>query len=69
MFKTSFFINISKRYLIYIYILRLFLYTSNLFALNKNIKFSIFRYSILLMYPTIAKSQRLLEFIVKFQCI
>ena len=35
MFKTSFFINISKRYLIYI--LRLFLYTSNLF-----IKYKIF---------------------------
>ena len=64
MFKTSFFINISKRYLIYIYIyiyiyiLRLFLYTSNLFILNKNIKFSIFKYSILLINHTIAESQR-----------
>ena len=62
MFKTSFFINISKRYLIYIYIyiyiLRHFLYTSNLFILNKNIKFSIFKYSILLINHTIAESQR-----------
>ena len=58
MFKTSFFINISKRYLIYIYILRLFLYTSNLFILNKNIKFSIFKYSISLINHTIAESQR-----------
>ena len=60
MFKTSFFINISKRHLIYIYIyiLRLFLYTSNLFILNKNIKFSIFKYSISLINHTIAESQR-----------
>ena len=57
MFKTSFFINISKRYLIYIYIAP-FLYTSNLFILNKNIKFSIFKYSILLINHTIAESQR-----------
>ena len=57
MFKTSFFINISKRYLIYIYI-ALFLYTSNLFILNKNIKFSIFKYSISLINHTIAESQR-----------
>ena len=56
MFKTSFFINISKRYLIYIYIAP-FLYTSNLFILNKNIKFSIFKYPILLINHTIAESQ------------
>ena len=59
MFKTSFFINISKRYLIYIYIyIAPFLYTSNLFILNKNIKFSIFKYSISLINHTIAESQR-----------
>ena len=60
MFKANLFIDRLYTCLIYIYIyiLHRFLYTSNLFTLNKNIKFYIFKYSISLINQTIAESQR-----------
>ena len=59
MFKANLFIDRLYTCLIYIYIYcTVFLYTSNLFTLNKNIKFYIFKYSISLINQTIAESQR-----------
>ena len=57
MFKANLFIDRLYTCLIYIYC-TVFLYTSNLFTLNKNIKFYIFKYSISLINQTIAESQR-----------
>ena len=57
MFKTNLFIDRLYIYLIYIYIAPFFVYC-DLFTLNKNIKFSIFKYSISLINHTIAESQR-----------
>ena len=58
MFKTNLFIDIANTYLIYIYIALFFCILLIYFALNKNIKFSIFKHSISLINHTIAESQR-----------
>ena len=58
MFKTNLFIDRANTYLIYIYIALFFCILLIYFALNKNIKFSIFKHSISLINHTIAESQR-----------
>jgi len=61
MFKTNLFINELNKNLIYIYIyiyIAPFFVYRDLFILNKNVKFSIFKYSISLINHTIAESQR-----------
>ena len=60
MFKTNLFIDRANTYLIYIYIYIALFFCILLiyFALNKNIKFSIFKHSISLINHTIAESQR-----------